>query len=307
MEIKNGSLFLFKLFGVRVYANWLWLPVAAVIVWRQSVLSRLGGENLSVGFFIALYLCLFLIVLMHEFGHSLACKSVGGVAEEIMLWPLGGVAYVQPPQRAGAMLWSIVAGPLVNVVLLPLLFVPAVVLNGFAPGTFAGTLLWFVAWTNVVLLAFNLLPFYPLDGGQIVRSLLWFVCGRGLSLIIAAVLGLCGTVLLAGLVLYAGWTYTGLVVLFVGSRSYTGLRQGLLLLKIEKTPRRQEAVCPNCGQHPPRGTLWRCPCGMQFDTFQNAGSCPACTRAFETTSCPFCLRAAPLGQWYPPETVGMGT
>ena len=56
---------------------------------------------------------------MHEFGHALACRQVGGKANQIMLWPLGGVAYVSPPQRPGAMLWSIAAGPLVNVVLVP--------------------------------------------------------------------------------------------------------------------------------------------------------------------------------------------
>jgi len=306
MEIKKGSLFLFRLFGVRVYASWYWLPGAVVIIWYQSALSRLSGEDLSVGFFIALYLCLFLIVLIHEFGHALACKSVGGSAREIMLWPLGGLAYVQPPQRAGAMLWSIVAGPLVNVILLPLLFVPAVLWNYMALGTWAATFLWWVAWMNLMMLGFNLLPFYPLDGGQIVRSLLWFFCGRGLSLIIAAALGLCGTVLLAVLALFAGWAYMGLMVLFMGLQSYAGLRQGMLLLKIERTPRRAEAACPHCGQHPPRGELWRCSCGMQFDTFQNGGSCPACTRAFPATSCPFCLQAAPLAQWYPPETAPLG-
>ena len=67
------------------------------------------------------YLALFLIVLMHEFGHALACRQVGGTANRIVLWPLGGVAYVNPPQRPGATLWSIVAGPLVNVVFLPIL------------------------------------------------------------------------------------------------------------------------------------------------------------------------------------------
>ena len=60
-------------------------------------------------------------MLTHEFGHALACRSVGGTADNIMLWPLGGVAYVNPPQRPGATLWSIAAGPLVNVALaLPL-------------------------------------------------------------------------------------------------------------------------------------------------------------------------------------------
>jgi Zn-dependent protease len=67
-------------------------------------------------------LALFLIVLTHEFGHALACRSVGGRANLIVLWPLGGVAYVDPPQRPGAQLWSIAAGPLVNVVLVPVLF-----------------------------------------------------------------------------------------------------------------------------------------------------------------------------------------
>jgi Zn-dependent protease len=67
------------------------------------------------------YLALFSIVLMHEFGHALACRQVGGTADQILLWPFGGVAYVNPPQRPGAMLWSIAAGPLVNVALFPLL------------------------------------------------------------------------------------------------------------------------------------------------------------------------------------------
>jgi len=66
-------------------------------------------------------LSLFLIVLMHEFGHQLACRQVGGKTSDIILWPLGGVAYVSPPQRPGAQLWSIAAGPLVNVALFPVL------------------------------------------------------------------------------------------------------------------------------------------------------------------------------------------
>ena len=67
------------------------------------------------------YLSLFLIVLIHEFGHQLACRQVGGETHDIILWPFGGVAYVSPPQRPGAQLWSIAAGPLVNVALIPIL------------------------------------------------------------------------------------------------------------------------------------------------------------------------------------------
>src|SRR5713226_2993271 len=67
------------------------------------------------------YLALFLVVMLHEYGHALACRQVGGTANQIVLWPLGGVAYVDPPPRPGATLWSIAAGPLVNVALLPIL------------------------------------------------------------------------------------------------------------------------------------------------------------------------------------------
>src|SRR3712207_8436443 len=55
------------------------------------------------------------------FPYTTLFRSVGGTAEHIMLWPLGGVAFVRPPERPGAQLWSIAAGPLVNVALIPIL------------------------------------------------------------------------------------------------------------------------------------------------------------------------------------------
>ena len=85
------------------------------------------------------YLALFFIVMLHEFGHALACRQVGGTANQIVLWPLGGVAYVDPPPRPGATLWSIAAGPLVNVALLPILW---------ALGVVSGSLGWAQAMPN---------------------------------------------------------------------------------------------------------------------------------------------------------------
>src|SRR6266487_54454 len=113
---RQGSFHLFHFAGVDVFLHWSWFLVALVeINYRR-------GQYSSVFWNVLEYLALFLIVLLHEFGHSLACRSVGGQANQIVLWPLGGVAYVSPPPRPGAMLWSIAAGPLVNVVLLPVLF-----------------------------------------------------------------------------------------------------------------------------------------------------------------------------------------
>ena len=132
---------------------------------------------------------------MHEFGHALACRSVGGRADQIVLWPLGGVAYVDPPQRPGAVLWSIAAGPLVNVVLLVVLTVFGMLNRSFgwlnAMPDVHGLVLavWYI---NFGLLIFNLLPVYPLDGGQILRALLWFAFGRARSLMMATIIGFVG-------------------------------------------------------------------------------------------------------------------
>src|SRR5216683_5045534 len=113
--IRKNSIRLFRFSGIQVSLHWSWFLVAAYeISDRQRAYSSITWNVLE-------YLALFLIVMLHEFGHALACRQVGGVANQIVLWPLGGVAYVNPPQRPGAFLWSIAAGPLVNVALLPIL------------------------------------------------------------------------------------------------------------------------------------------------------------------------------------------
>ena len=228
MTIKNGSLFLFRLFGVNVFVHWSWGIVAAIQIYLQRDNRGLfSGHPHAIGYHIAIYLCLFLIVLIHEFGHALACKSVGGKSDEIMLWPLGGIAYVQPPQRAGAVLWSIAAGPLVNVILLPLTIVPAVYVSATAPAGATGPdFLVDLAYLNGILLVFNMLPFYPLDGGQILRALLWFVVGRGLSLVITSIIGIAGAVILAVGAALLSSLYLAFMLLFMGSRAVQGLRGG---------------------------------------------------------------------------------
>src|SRR5580698_7307726 len=115
MPTREGSFKLFTLAGIGVYVHWLWFVMAVV-----SFQSRTHVYS-SLIWNVAEYLSLFLIVLIHEFGHQLACRSVGGQTHDIVLWFLGGVAYVSPPPRPSAELWSIAAGPLVNVVLIPIL------------------------------------------------------------------------------------------------------------------------------------------------------------------------------------------
>ncbi len=186
---RHGSFRLFRFAGIDVFLHWSWFAVAAFEIQdRAKQYSSLSWNALE-------YVALFLIVLMHEFGHALACRQVGGQANQIVLWPLGGVAYVSPPPRPGATLWSIAAGPLVNVALVPVLTVLMVLGDRFgwnagAPNSYQLVRgLWMV---NFVMLLFNLLPIYPLDGGQILRSLLWFGLGRARSLMVATVVGFAG-------------------------------------------------------------------------------------------------------------------
>src|SRR2546427_1329384 len=111
MPSRQGSIRLFQFAGINVFLHWSWFLVA---IYEINGSAR---RYSSITWNILEYLSLFLIVLLHEFGHALACRQVGGRADQIVLWPLGGVAYVDPPPRPGATLWSIAAGPLVNVVL----------------------------------------------------------------------------------------------------------------------------------------------------------------------------------------------
>jgi Zn-dependent protease len=292
---RSGSIHLFRLAGVDLYLHWSWFRVAIWEIQGQS------GRYSSMVWSVAEYLTLFLIVLTHEFGHAMACRSVGGRADRILLWPMGGVAYVNPPQRPGAMLWSIAAGPLVNVALAPLLF-GAVVLSRMRG--WAQTMpdldmfLNSVLYIDLGLLAFNLLPIYPLDGGQIVRSLLWFVLGRARSLMVATVLGFVGA---AGLVVFAvksGSIWIGAICVFVLINCWGGLKSALALLRFAKLPRRDGFQCPSCRTAPPIGTYWRCGnCQQMFDTFETRGVCPHCGAQFATTTCLDCREQRPIGEW----------
>jgi Zn-dependent protease len=248
------------------------------------------------------YVALFLIVLMHEFGHALACRQVGGTANRIMLWPLGGVAYVDPPQRPGATLWSIAAGPLVNVVLLPVL-IAAVLMSrslGWAHAMpDAYQLLRAVMWINLSLLVFNLLPIYPLDGGQILRSLLWFVMGRARSLVAATVLGMVGIAGFIGIAILLRSIWLGAISVFMLFVCWGGLRHAQVLLRREKLPRRGGFACPSCRTAPPLGEKWKCDlCGQLFDTFQTQAVCPNCAKHFPATMCGECGKWHPMKNWF---------
>jgi len=294
MPTRQGSIRLFKLFDVTVYLHWAWF----IAIWY--FVSQAKGYSSPV-WSVLECLSLFAIVLMHEFGHQLACRSVGGQTHDIILWPLGGVAYVSPPQRPGATLWSIAAGPLVNVALFPVFSI--IWWLGYSAGwsetmhnayVFA-QMLWTI---NTVLLVFNMLPVYPLDGGQILRSLLWFIFGRARSLMIASGIGFIGVI---GLIAFAFWEqsiWMGILCVFILLNCWSGLKQARALARIDKIPRRDGFACPACKSAPPKGAFWACgKCRKPFDTFETQGVCPNCGVQYAATSCPECGSLRSFGEW----------
>jgi Zn-dependent protease len=232
-KLTAGSIPLFRVAGIQVYLHWSWLLIAYLEVVRPVNEYRLLTWNIIE------YVSLFGIVLLHEFGHSLACRQVGGKADRIVLWPLGGVAFVQPPPRPGAVLWSIAAGPLVNLVLVPITAGAFLLARNAGLGQVYPDVLHFlysIAVINFGLLVFNMLPVYPLDGGQILQALLWFVIGRARSLMVSGVIGLVTGAAVLGLALIRFQnTWLAVVAGFVAWRAWEGFRSGVLLQQLQPT------------------------------------------------------------------------
>ncbi len=303
MKSRRRGIHLFRFAGVDVWLHWYWFLFAAFEI------SNRANSYSSLAWNAAEYLALFFFVLLHEYGHALACRQVGGTANEIMLWPLGGMAYVAPPLRPGATLWSNVAGPLVNVAVLVVLGPIGYMLDRSfnldrtAPNVHSFLLA--LAFVNILLLAFNLLPIYPLDGGQIIRSLLWYAVGRARSLMAAVAIGFVGVAglfyvalrfRLAGQWEYAFWM--AVLAVFILASCWGGWREVRILTHLSELPRREGFACPSCNATPPVGSFWKCSrCAKPFDTFQSRATCPNCGVEYPLTMCLDCRRQHPMGDW----------
>lgn len=301
LSLRKGSWRLFQVSGIEVYLHWTWFLVALYEV--ESPFGKYSSHVWNV----LEVLAFFGIITLHEFGHAFACRQVGGTANRIVLWPLGGVAFVSPPQRPGATLWSIAAGPLVNVALFVVLLPIGLLSAGYdwaltAPNLH--TFLMMVLGMNAVLLIFNLLPIYPLDGGQILRSLLWYGLGRARSLMVTTVVGFVG---MSALVAYAVWARSFWMVLIAGFVLYScwgGLQHARALARLAKLPRREGFACPSCNSTPLAGAYWKCEsCQQRFDTFLTGAVCPRCGHRDATTQCADCGRFSPFAEWVAPASV----
>lgn len=164
-----------RLFGTHVRISLLFFAVGLAFLVQFG--WQLGAALTAV---------FLLTILLHEFGHVAWARWTGGTAEEVLLWPLGGLAQVQPAPRLSAQLATILGGPLVNLlvclIVFPGFYAPELLWGVLSPfrlplsewnaATWGQNWLLLIFYANWVLLLVNLLPVFPLDGGQLLQVLL---------------------------------------------------------------------------------------------------------------------------------------
>ena len=176
----NPTIQLGRIAGIRIGVNWSWLIVFALIVWSLAAAvfpSQNPGFSDAgyVAMGVAAALLFFASLLLHELGHALQARREGVEIEGINLWLFGGVAQFKGGfPSAGAEFRIAIAGPLVSLLIGALLVAVAAVAG--LPTALDAVVAW-VGYTNLILLAFNLLPALPLDGGRVLRSALWYARG----------------------------------------------------------------------------------------------------------------------------------
>jgi Zn-dependent protease len=234
--LGGGSITLFHIRGIRVSVDWSWFIVLfLVILYMTNFFEKLLGEGGTTPFLFGVLSAVgfFGSILLHEFGHAVVAMRNGIGISGIQLWIIGGMARMdREADSPGTELKVALAGPAVTlaiVIVLALVGVGAVGWTEFREAALQETrsnasgLMALVAWLvtiNALVLVFNLLPAYPMDGGRVARAIAWRRSGdRTKATRFAANLGrLFGYAFIGGGILLAvsGYAFTGIWLALVG-------------------------------------------------------------------------------------------
>lgn len=172
-QIKLG-----KFFGIEIGLHYSWFLIALLIV--LSLASQFHSSNPEWGDSVVLTLAVatavmfFVSLLLHELAHSLVATSHGLPVKEITLFALGGVSQIEKnPTSAKLEFWMALVGPLTSAVIGAICLALARVFDHPASDPWTAMLMW-LGYINLTLAAFNLVPGYPLDGGRVLRALIWW-------------------------------------------------------------------------------------------------------------------------------------
>lgn len=228
---------LFRLLGIPINVDASWLLIFGLLIWSLTGLFRdkVPDQTDLVywGMGLAAAAAIFACIVLHELGHAVVAQAQGIRIRGITLFLFGGVAEMEdePPSARSEFLMAI-AGPAVSAALAAMLWA----LSRIPDSAAVAYPLTFVAGVNLTLLVFNLIPAFPLDGGRVLRALLWgrmgnlrratyyaSLAGQGFALLL---IGLGVTHLFAGQVVQGLWL--GLIGMFLNNAAQGGYQQVLL-------------------------------------------------------------------------------
>jgi Zn-dependent protease len=208
--------------GIDVYMHFTFLFLigwVALVHWRQG--QSLAAAAAGVIFILAVFLC----VVLHEFGHALTARRYGIKTRDIILLPIGGVARLERlPTHPMQEMWVALAGPAVNVVIAIVLFIWLTLTASLEPlqalTLTTGPFLERIMAVNLFLIAFNMIPAFPMDGGRVLRAALAKRMEYGRATQIAATIGQ-GIAVLFG---FIGFFYNP-ILLFIAFFVWIGAAQ----------------------------------------------------------------------------------
>ncbi|MEU2300611.1 site-2 protease family protein [Streptomyces antibioticus] len=186
-EQPRGGLLMGRPFGVPVYVAPSWFLVAALITWvfggqLDRVLPELGAARYLVSLFFAV--AFYASVLIHELAHTVAALRFKLPVRRIQLQFFGGVSEIEKEaETPGREFWLAFVGPLLSLALAGVFYLA---MQPVEPGTVPGVLLAGLMISNLIVAVFNLLPGLPLDGGRMLRAVVWKITGKPMSGTVAA-------------------------------------------------------------------------------------------------------------------------
>lgn len=224
----KAQIHLGQIFGIKIGLHYSWLIIAVLISlslsqyfgkahsdWSQSVIWVMA---------VASSLLFFLAIILHELSHALVARSNGLPVSSITLFALGGVAQIEKePPDAKTEFWLGIIGPITSM-LIGLICLGVSWLLGWTPLSVPDTpilamLVW-LGYINIALAVFNMVPGFPMDGGRVLRSVIWMITGNAVrSTKIASLIGqwMAFTFIIFGLLLFfRGAGFGGLWIAFIG-------------------------------------------------------------------------------------------
>jgi Zn-dependent protease/CBS domain-containing protein len=231
---RSGGFVVAKPFGIPVYVSPYWFIIAGVfiVIYANELSGRLQGTSATTRYLAAaaFVILLYVSVLIHELSHSVVARGYGLPVRRIVLWPLGGVSEIDREAPTPGREFAIAAaGPALSLVL-----------GGIGWGLYqvvntgiVGALIWQLMFANIIVGLFNLLPGLPLDGGRMLRAVIWLVTRKPNTATIAA--AWTGRVLALGLLavpfftggLAGGDMVSTLWVIVIAGFMWTGATQSI--------------------------------------------------------------------------------